>query len=79
MGQKEDKDEYIESLELFEIKLAKLLNAKNKETDSMQGYVGLIIRDLSVGNIDAIHNCKNKSVLVNVLKLAINSIINEIE
>jgi hypothetical protein len=75
MGKEEDKDEYIKLLESQVIRLTEsLCYCKNKKTGDMQSYIGLIIRDPSASHIDVIHNCKNKSVLVNILKSAIESI-----
>ena len=74
MGKKEDKDEYIKLLESQVIKLTELLGYSRDTGGEEKGYIGLIINDPKVRNIEVIHNCKNKSVLVNILKSAINSI-----
>ena len=66
--------EYEESLESLTLKLTTLMNIKNKETGKQQGYIGLIIRDPSVGNVDVIHNCTNIDDLINILKITITSL-----
>jgi len=64
-------NDYDETIEDLTMRLAELLSVKNKKNGFISGYIGLMIRDLSCGNIDIIHNCDNRNDIINILQLAI--------
>ncbi len=46
----------------------------NKKYNTQHGFIGLLIRDPSIGNIDIIHNCNNSENLIHVLELTIKQL-----
>lgn len=67
-------DDYEETIEGLTSKLTDLLAIKNKETNYTSGYIGLIIRDSSIGNIDIIHNCTTVEDIITILQTAISQL-----
>jgi len=66
--------EYEETMESLSRRLARLLAIKNEKTGYTSGFIGLVVRDLSIGNIDIIHNCKHKKDIIKILKITIKQL-----
>lgn len=66
--------DYEDTIENLTSRLTKLMTLRNKETGYIMGYIGLIIRDSSIGNIDIIHNCKTNEGIIKILQATIQQL-----
>jgi hypothetical protein len=50
------------------------LDEANKKHGSEHGFIGLLIRDPTLGNIDIMHNCTNNEDIIKILQLTIDQL-----
>ncbi len=63
-------------LKLHELikEIAKGLDEANTLYGTHHGFIGLLIRDPTIGNIDVIHNCKKIKDVIKILQLTIDQL-----
>ncbi len=60
-------------LELSE-RLLEGIKFANKKYNTQHGFIGLLIRNPSIGNVDIIHNCNNNEDIIYLLELTIKQL-----
>ncbi len=66
--------DYKDTVKNLTVRLSKVPAIKNNETGHTTGYIGLIVRDFSIRNIDVINNCKTTKDIIRILKLTIKQL-----
>lgn len=66
--------EYNETLEKLIEKLHQGIELSNKINNVNQGFIGLIVRDASIGNIDIMHNCYCEDDLIHLLSITVEQL-----
>ena len=46
----------------------------NKIHNTSHGFIGLVIRDPTVGNVDIMHNCTNEEYLIKILDVTLQQL-----
>jgi len=74
LSQKEINENYAKSLIKLIDQIHEDMDATNKLTGTKHGFVMLMIRDPSPGNVDVAHNFNKDEDLIQIMELAIETI-----
>lgn len=67
-------DDY--SLKIYELseRLMEGITQINERYRTEHGFIGLLIRDPTLGNIDVLHNCEDPKDIIKILQLTIEQL-----
>lgn len=74
LSQEEINKKYDKDLLMLIDRIHEGMEATNKLTGSHYGFVMLMIRDPSAGNVDVAHNFKDDKDLIHIMELSIETI-----